>query len=133
MSANCAPWPSQLVHVPTPDPMEAERAFLREQLVAASAGLVAEAKCMPDNQEDMWEEKMTWLRCWEEKMVGAEDAPALVEADDLYEQWTTEEAEAHVKAEQDIQMGKETVVELSDDGAVKMSHMEVPQPACKCS
>ncbi|KAI5990058.1 hypothetical protein F5J12DRAFT_786585 [Pisolithus orientalis] len=147
MSANHAPHLLQLVLALTPDPVEAERASLREQLAAASAGLVAEAKCVPNDWEDMWEEKVTWLRCWEEKTailmplvkqgkvlgvsvwVSAEDAPVLAEADDLYEQWTAEEAEAHAKVEQDIQMGEETVVELSDDGAVKMSHVEVPQPA----
>ncbi|KIO08076.1 hypothetical protein M404DRAFT_23346 [Pisolithus tinctorius Marx 270] len=164
MSANCAPRLSQLIHVPTPDPVEAEKASLREQLAAASAGLVAEAKCVPDNWEDMWEEKMMWLRCWEEKTVGgsygdlaltslqpvvlmplveqgkalgvsmqvdAEDAPALVEADNLYKQWTAEEAEAHMKVEQDVQMGEESMVEVGDEGAgVKMSHVEVPQLAC---
>ncbi|KIN98408.1 hypothetical protein M404DRAFT_31414 [Pisolithus tinctorius Marx 270] len=67
MSANHAPQLSQLIHVPTLDPAEAERVSLREQLVAASAGLVAEAKCVPDDQEDMWEEKTMWLRRWEEK------------------------------------------------------------------
>ncbi|KAI6003262.1 hypothetical protein F5J12DRAFT_783688 [Pisolithus orientalis] len=51
----------------------------------------------------MWEEKMTWLRHWEERM-----------------------------AEQDVQMEEETTVEVSDEGAaVKMSHEEVPQPAHK--
>ncbi|KAI5997660.1 hypothetical protein F5J12DRAFT_895806 [Pisolithus orientalis] len=139
MSANHAPHLSQLVHAPTPDPVEAERASLREQLVAASAGLMAEAKCAPDDWEDMQEEKATWLSHWEEKtvvlmpLVNAEDAPMLAEANDLYEWWATEEAKAHVKAEQDIQMGEETVVELGEDGAVKMSHVEVLQPAHKWS
>ncbi|KIN98790.1 hypothetical protein M404DRAFT_31109 [Pisolithus tinctorius Marx 270] len=150
MSANHAPHLSQLICMPTLDPTEAEKASLREQIAAASAGLMAEAKCVPDDQEDMWEEKTMWLRCWEEKMavlmplvkrgkalgvsmrVDAEDAPMLVEADDLYEQWTMEEAEAHMKAEQDIQMGEETVVEVGDEGVgVKMSHVEVPQLAHK--
>ncbi|KIO01412.1 hypothetical protein M404DRAFT_28727 [Pisolithus tinctorius Marx 270] len=139
MSASCAPHLSQLVCMPTPDPVEAERASLREQLATASAGLVAEAKCAPDDWEDMWEEKMMWLRHWEEKMalgmsmeVDAEDAPMLVEADDLYEWWTMEEAKAHTKAEKDIQMGEETAVEVGNEGAgVKMSHVEVPQLAHK--
>ncbi|KIO01400.1 hypothetical protein M404DRAFT_28695 [Pisolithus tinctorius Marx 270] len=121
-----------------------------EQLTAASAGLMAEAKCVPDDREDMQEEKMTWLRHWEEKTavlmplveqgkalgvsmwVDAEDAPTLVEADDLYKWWTMEEAEARTKAEQDIQTGEETAVEVGDKGmGVKMSHVEVPQPARK--
>ncbi|KIO02917.1 hypothetical protein M404DRAFT_27533 [Pisolithus tinctorius Marx 270] len=145
MSANRAPRLSQLVRVPTPDPAEAEKASLREQLAAALAGLVAEAKCAPDDREDMREEKTTWLRRWEEKTVGgkalgvsmrvdAEDAPVLAEADDWYEQWTAEEAEARAKAEQDIQMGEETAVEVGNEGAgVKMSHVEVPQLARKRS
>ncbi|KIO13320.1 hypothetical protein M404DRAFT_18808 [Pisolithus tinctorius Marx 270] len=152
MSANHAPCLSQLVRAPTPDPAEAEKASLREQLAAASAGLVAEAKCAPDDREDMREEKTTWLRRWEEKtaelmplvergkalgvsmQVDAEDAPALAEADDWYERWTVEEAEACAKAEQDVQMGEETAVEVGNEGAgVKMSHVEVPQLARKRS
>ncbi|KIO09540.1 hypothetical protein M404DRAFT_22042 [Pisolithus tinctorius Marx 270] len=152
MSANHAPRLSQLVRVPTLDPAEAEKASLREQLAAASAGLVAEAKCAPDDWEDMQEEKTMWLRRWEEKMavlmplvkqgkalgvsvwVDAEDAPVLAEADDWYEWWTAEEAKARAKAEQDIQMGEETTVEVGNKGAgLKMSHVEVPQPACKRS
>ncbi|KIN92991.1 hypothetical protein M404DRAFT_36500 [Pisolithus tinctorius Marx 270] len=54
--------------------------------------------------------------------VDAEDAPTLAKANDLYERWTAEEAEAHAKAEQDVQMGEEAAVELGDNGAVKMSH-----------
>ncbi|KIN96160.1 hypothetical protein M404DRAFT_33474 [Pisolithus tinctorius Marx 270] len=152
MSANRAPRLSQLVRAPTPDPAEAEKASLREQLAAASAGLVAEVKCTPDDREDMREEKTTWLRRWEEKTavlmplvergkalgvsvrVDAEDAPALAEADDWYERWTVEEAEACAKAEQDVQMGEETAVDVGNEGmGVKMSHVEVPQPACKRS
>ncbi|KIN95159.1 hypothetical protein M404DRAFT_34422 [Pisolithus tinctorius Marx 270] len=132
------------------DTVEAEKASLREQLAAASAGLMAEAKCAPDDREDMREEKTTWLRRWEEKTavlmplvkrgkalgvsmrVDAEDAPALAEADDWYEQWTAEEAEARVKAEQDVQMGEETAAEVGNEGTgLKMSHVEVPQPARK--
>ncbi|KIO01106.1 hypothetical protein M404DRAFT_29063 [Pisolithus tinctorius Marx 270] len=150
MSANHAPCLSQLVCMPTPDPTEAEKASLREQLAAVSAGLMAEVKCAPDNREDMQEEKTMWLRHWEEKTVvlmplvkqgkalgvsvrvDAEDAPTLVEADNLYERWTMEEAEACAKAEQDVQMGEETMVEVGDEGAgVKMSHVEVPQLAHK--
>ncbi|KIO00484.1 hypothetical protein M404DRAFT_29619 [Pisolithus tinctorius Marx 270] len=152
MSASHAPCLSQLVRTPTPDPAEAEKASLREQLAAASAGLVAEAKCVPDDREDMQEEKTTWLRRWEEKMavlmplvergktlgvsvrVDAGDASALAEADDWYERWTAEEAEARAKAEQDVQMGEETAAEVGNEGAgLKMSHVEVPQPARKRS
>ncbi|KIO05524.1 hypothetical protein M404DRAFT_25233 [Pisolithus tinctorius Marx 270] len=69
MSANRTPRLSQLVNASTPDPAEAEKAVLREQIAAALAGLVTEAKCVPDDQEDMQEEKMIWLRRWEEKMA----------------------------------------------------------------
>ncbi|KIN96145.1 hypothetical protein M404DRAFT_33548 [Pisolithus tinctorius Marx 270] len=121
--------------------MEAEKAALREQIAAASAGLVTEAKCVPDDREDMQEEKTIWLRHWEENMtlgvsvrVDAADAPALAKADDVYEWWTAEEAKACAKAEQDIQMGEETAEGVGDEGAgVKMSHVEVPQPARKHS
>ncbi|KAI6004350.1 hypothetical protein F5J12DRAFT_783346 [Pisolithus orientalis] len=101
---------------------------------------MAEAKCVPDNWEDMcWEEKMVVLMPLVEQgkalrvsvWVDTEDAPVLAEADDLHEWWAMEEADACVKAEQDVQMGEETVVELSDDSVVKMSHMEVLQLACK--
>ncbi|KIO07396.1 hypothetical protein M404DRAFT_23897 [Pisolithus tinctorius Marx 270] len=65
--------------------------------------------------------------------VDAADAPTLAEANDVYEQWTAEEAEAHAKAEQDVHMGEETAVRVGDEGAgVKMSHVEVPQLARKC-
>ncbi|KIO05033.1 hypothetical protein M404DRAFT_25647 [Pisolithus tinctorius Marx 270] len=111
--------------------MEVEKATLWEQIAVALASLVAEARCMPDDWEDMREEMMMWLRCWEEKTVDTADTPVLAEANDLYEWWTTEEVELHAKAEQDIQMGEETMVELGDDSAVKMSHVEVPQPAHK--
>ncbi|KIO08931.1 hypothetical protein M404DRAFT_22747 [Pisolithus tinctorius Marx 270] len=133
MAANHAPHLSQLIRAPTPDPMEAKKASLREQLAAASAGLVAEVKHVPDNWEDMWEKKTTWLRCWEEKMVGGSDASGQVrEGSQGVCRWTAEEAEAHVKAEQDVQMGEETAVEVGDEGMeVKMSHVEVPQLVCK--
>ncbi|KIO05523.1 hypothetical protein M404DRAFT_25232 [Pisolithus tinctorius Marx 270] len=56
----------------------------------------------------------------------------LAEADNVYKQWTTEEAEACAKAEQDIHMGEETAEGVGDEGTgVKMSHVEVPQLACK--
>ncbi|KIN95452.1 hypothetical protein M404DRAFT_34142 [Pisolithus tinctorius Marx 270] len=136
MSANHAPRLSQLVCMPTPDPVEAEKASLREQLAAASAGLVAEAKCAPDDREDMQEEKTMWLRHWEEKTVGGStDASGQVrEGSRGVHRWTAEEAEARVKAEQDIQMGEETAVEVGNEGAgLKMSHVEVPQLARKRS
>ncbi|KAI5998423.1 hypothetical protein F5J12DRAFT_895616 [Pisolithus orientalis] len=134
-----------------PDPAEAEKASLKEQNMVALAGLMEEAKYVPNDWEDMQEEKTTWLRHCEEKtavlmplveqgkvlgvsmQVNAEDAPVLAEADDLYKQWTAEEAKACAKAKQDVQMGEEAAVELGDDSAVKMSHVEVLQPTCKKS
>ncbi|KIO00642.1 hypothetical protein M404DRAFT_29336 [Pisolithus tinctorius Marx 270] len=152
MSASCTPRLSQLIHASTPDPVEAEKAALREQIMAVLAGLVAEAKRVLDDWEDMWEEKTIWLRCWEEKTVAlmplvkrgktlgvsmwvdAADAPVLAKADDIYKWWTMEEAKARAKAEQDIQMGEETAEGVGDEGAgVKMSHVEVPQLAHKHS
>ncbi|KIN93862.1 hypothetical protein M404DRAFT_35638 [Pisolithus tinctorius Marx 270] len=141
MSANCAPRLSQLVRASTPDPAEAEKVALREQIAAASAGLVAEAKCVPDDREDMrWEEKTVVLMPLVERgktlgismWVDAADAPTLAEADDVYERWTMEEAEVHAKAKQDVHMGEETAVGVGNEGTgVKMSHVEVPQPAHK--
>ncbi|KIO04886.1 hypothetical protein M404DRAFT_25971 [Pisolithus tinctorius Marx 270] len=133
MSANCAPRLSQL------------------QIAAASAILVAEARCFPEDREGMQEEKTMWLRRWEEKTatlmplvergkelgitvrVDAAEAPILAEADNVYERWTAEEAEVHARAEQDVQMGDENAQETGGPGASitvpaateKMSHVEV--------
>ncbi|KIO04904.1 hypothetical protein M404DRAFT_25990 [Pisolithus tinctorius Marx 270] len=141
MSANRAPQLSQLVHASTPDPTEAEKAALREQITAASAGLIAEVKCVPDDWEDMrWEEKTVALMPLVERgktlgvsvRVDAADAPVLAEADDVYERWTAEEAEVRAKAKQDVHMGEETAVGVGNEGTeVKMSHVEVPQLARK--
>ncbi|KIN97614.1 hypothetical protein M404DRAFT_32090 [Pisolithus tinctorius Marx 270] len=138
--------------MPTLDPVEVEKTTLKEQLAATLAGLVAEAWCMPDNWDGLLEEKMTWLWRWEEKTavlmplvkqgkelgiticVDMVDVLVLAKADDVYERWTAEEADACMKAKQDVQIGEEPVVEPGDKGAaVMMSHVEVPQPACKQS
>ncbi|KIN98429.1 hypothetical protein M404DRAFT_31274 [Pisolithus tinctorius Marx 270] len=133
MSANRAPRLSQL------------------KIAAASAILVAEARCFPEDREGMQEEKTMWLRCWEEKMatlmplvehgkelsvmvrVDAAEAPILAEADDVYKQWMAEEAEVRARAEQDVLMGDENAQETGGPGASiavpaateKMSHVEV--------
>ncbi|KIN93551.1 hypothetical protein M404DRAFT_36005 [Pisolithus tinctorius Marx 270] len=67
MSAGRAPCLSQLVRAATPDPIEAEKTSLREKFIAASAALVAEAKCPPDDKEELWEEKVMWMRRWEQR------------------------------------------------------------------
>ncbi|KIO08741.1 hypothetical protein M404DRAFT_22583 [Pisolithus tinctorius Marx 270] len=151
MSANCAPRLSQLVCAATPDPVEVEKANLQQQIAAASAILVAEARCFPEDHEGMEEEKTMWLRCWEEKTamlmplvehgkelgvtvrVDAAEVPILAEADDVYERWMAEEAEVCARAEQDVQMGDENAQETGGPGASiavpaateKMSHVEV--------
>ncbi|KAI5996604.1 hypothetical protein F5J12DRAFT_896130 [Pisolithus orientalis] len=151
MSANCAPCLSQLICAATPDLVEAEKANLQQQITAASAILVAEARCFPEDREGMQEEKTMWLRCWEEKTamlmplvkrgkelgvtvrVDAAEVPILAEADNVYERWTVEEAEVHARAEQDVQMGDENVQETGGLGASiavpvateKMLHVEV--------
>ncbi|KIO11727.1 hypothetical protein M404DRAFT_20342 [Pisolithus tinctorius Marx 270] len=151
MSANRAPRLSQLVCAATPDPVKAEKADLRQQIAAASAILVAEARCFPKDREGMQEEKTMWLRCWEEKTamlmllvergkelgvmvrVDAAEVPILAEADNVYERWTAEEAEVRARAEQDVLMGDENAQETGGLGASvavpvvteKMLHVEV--------
>ncbi|KAI6156650.1 hypothetical protein BKA82DRAFT_4009232 [Pisolithus tinctorius] len=146
MSASHAPRLSQLIHAATPDPTEVEKATLQEQIAVVFTSLVAEARCFPEDHEGMEEEKMMWLRCWEEKTmstgadrfllqaalmllvkcgrelgvmvrVDAADVPILAKVDDIYEWWTAEEAEVHARAEQDVQMGDENAQETRGPGA----------------
>ncbi|KIN97984.1 hypothetical protein M404DRAFT_31674 [Pisolithus tinctorius Marx 270] len=72
--------------------------------------------------------------------VDAVDAPILAKVDNVYKQWTMEEAKAHVSAEQDVQMGDENMQETRGQGASiavpavteKMLHIEVvSQPVWK--
>ncbi|KAI6144411.1 hypothetical protein BKA82DRAFT_35645, partial [Pisolithus tinctorius] len=130
MSASHAPHLSQLVCTATPDPIEVEKAAL----------LVAEARCFPEDHEGMEEEKTVVLMPLVEHRkelgvmvrVDTLDVPILAEVDNVYEQWTVEEAEVHVRAKQDVQMGEENMQEIGDKGtAIKMSHVEVPQLVCK--
>ncbi|KAI6035640.1 hypothetical protein F5J12DRAFT_887437 [Pisolithus orientalis] len=151
MSANCAPRLSQLVCTATPDLVEAEKANLQQQITAALAILVAEARCFPEDDKGMQEEKTMWLQRWEEKMamlmplvehgkelgitvrVDAAEVPILAEVDNVYKRWTVEEAEVHARAEQDVQMGDENAQETGGPGASvavpaateKMLHIEV--------
>ncbi|KAI6157171.1 hypothetical protein BKA82DRAFT_4346259 [Pisolithus tinctorius] len=86
--------------------------------------------------ECIWRVLMPLVKCGKELSVTVRvdtvDLPILAEVDDVYKQWTVEEAEVCMRAEQDIQMGEENMQEIGDKGtAVKMSHVEVPQLAHK--
>ncbi|KIN96549.1 hypothetical protein M404DRAFT_33156 [Pisolithus tinctorius Marx 270] len=150
MSASHAPRLSQLIRAATPDPIEAEKTSLREKFIAASAALVAEAKCLPDDKEELWEEKVMWMRRWEQRMgevfplvergralgidtkIDAADGPAVAEADKAYERWVSEEI-ARGRADEDVRMEEavaQAVVEQGTSAEVpvtteKMSHVEV--------
>ncbi|KIN99091.1 hypothetical protein M404DRAFT_30706 [Pisolithus tinctorius Marx 270] len=162
MSASHAPRLSQLVCAATPDPAEVEKATLKARFATASAALVAEAKCLPDDKAELWEEKVMWMRRWEEKTgevypivergweldvdikIDAVDGPAIAEADEAYERWSTEEVAAAARGggDEDVRMEEEVAQEVGEgqgtSAAVpaameRMSHMEVPQPARKRS
>ncbi|KIN96853.1 hypothetical protein M404DRAFT_32806 [Pisolithus tinctorius Marx 270] len=150
MSANRAPRLSQLVRAATPDPIEAEKTALKARFVVASAALVAEARCLPDDKEELWEEKVTWMCRWEERTgevypivergqelgidtkIDAADGPAIAEADEAYERWVAEEI-ARGKADEDVWMGEETAQAVGEQdvsvaapaATEKMSHVEV--------
>ncbi|KAI6008818.1 hypothetical protein F5J12DRAFT_891977 [Pisolithus orientalis] len=77
---------------------------------AASMALVAEAKCMLDDRDDIWEEKKTGevvpiVECSRELNVDTKidmaDRPAIVDADGAYEQWVAEEV-AQNKIDEDM-------------------------------
>ncbi|KIO00535.1 hypothetical protein M404DRAFT_29454 [Pisolithus tinctorius Marx 270] len=128
MSVNHAPRLSQLVRAATPDPAEVEKATLKVRFIVASAALVAEARCLPDDKEELWEEKVMWMCQWEERTgevypiikrgqelgidtkIDAVDGPTIAEANEAYERWVAEEI-AHGKADKDVQMGEEAVSE----------------------
>ncbi|KIO01181.1 hypothetical protein M404DRAFT_28909 [Pisolithus tinctorius Marx 270] len=156
MSASRAPRLSQLVRAATPDPIEAEKTALKAKFIAASTALVAEAKCMPDDREDLWEEKRVVALIVAQGEVfplvkrGREldvdtkidvaDGPAVAEADEAYERWVSEEI-AWLKVDKDVQMEEEALQGAKGQGAsaaepvasVRMTHVEVPQPARKRS
>ncbi|KIO00833.1 hypothetical protein M404DRAFT_29234 [Pisolithus tinctorius Marx 270] len=133
MSTNCAPRLSQLVCVATPNPIEAEKASLREKFVAASAALVAEAKCLPDDKEELWEEKVMWMRRWEQRTgevfplverrqalgidtkIDAADGPTVAEADEAYERWVSEEI-VQGRADEDVRMEEEALQVVKEQG-----------------
>ncbi|KIN97493.1 hypothetical protein M404DRAFT_32226 [Pisolithus tinctorius Marx 270] len=158
MSASRAPRLSQLVCTATPDPIEAEKTALKAKFIAVSTALVAEAKCMPDDREDLWEEKVMWLRRWEKRSgevfplvergreldvdtkIDTADGPAVAEVDEAYERWVSEEI-ARLKVDEDVRMEEEALQGAEGQGAsaaepvvsIRMTHVEVPQPACKHS
>ncbi|KAI6140163.1 hypothetical protein BKA82DRAFT_31262 [Pisolithus tinctorius] len=162
MSASRAPRLSQLICTATPDPAEVEKATLKARFATASVALVAEAKCLPDDKAELWEEKVMWMRRWEEKTgevypivehrqeldvdikIDAADGPAIAEADEAYKRWSVEEVAAavHGGGDEDVRMEEEVVQEVGEgqgtSAAVlaameRMSHVEVPQPARKQS
>ncbi|KIO08929.1 hypothetical protein M404DRAFT_22741 [Pisolithus tinctorius Marx 270] len=150
MSANHAPHLSQLICTATPNLIEAEKTALKAKFIVASTALVAEARCLPDDKEELWEEKVMWMCQWEERTgevypivehgqalgidtkIDAADGPAITEADEAYERWVAKEI-AHGKANEDVQMGEETAQAVSEQGVSvvvpvvteKMSHVEV--------
>ncbi|KIO04378.1 hypothetical protein M404DRAFT_26239 [Pisolithus tinctorius Marx 270] len=150
MSTNCAPHLSQLVHVATPNPIEAEKASLREKFVATSTALVAEAKCLLGDKEELWEEKVMWMRRWEQRTgevfpliehrralgintkIDMADGPTVAEADEAYERWVSEEI-TQGRADEDVRMEEEASQVVKEQGASlvapmvmeKMLHIEV--------
>ncbi|KIO04646.1 hypothetical protein M404DRAFT_26096 [Pisolithus tinctorius Marx 270] len=87
MSANRAPHLSQLIHTATPDPIEAEKTTLKAKFIIASMALVTEARCLPDDKEELWEEKgevYPIVKHGQElgidTKIGTVDGPAITEA-----------------------------------------------------
>ncbi|KIO02898.1 hypothetical protein M404DRAFT_27510 [Pisolithus tinctorius Marx 270] len=123
MAANHAPHLSQLICAATPDPIEVEKATLREKFITASAALVAEAKCMLDDRDDLWEEKgkvFPLAKCSREldvdMRIDVADGPVIAEVDEAYKWWG-------IKGQ-----GTSAAVPVVME---RMSHVEVLQPACK--
>ncbi|KAI5987139.1 hypothetical protein F5J12DRAFT_787127 [Pisolithus orientalis] len=132
MSANHLPRLSQLIHMATPDLVEVEKAMLREQFVTASTALVTEARCLLDDKEELWEEKVLWMHWWEKRTgegypivehgqalgvnmrINAVDGPIMAEADEAYKRWATEEVAmaVHGGVDKDVQMGGEAMQEV---------------------
>ncbi|KIO01579.1 hypothetical protein M404DRAFT_28603, partial [Pisolithus tinctorius Marx 270] len=136
-----------------------EKTALKAKFVVASVALVAEARCLPDDKEELWEEKVMWMRRWEERTgevypivkrgqelgidtkIDTVDGPTIAEADEAYERWVAEEI-SHGKADEDVWMGKEAAQAVSEQGASvavpvvteKMLHVKVvAQPVRKRS
>ncbi|KIN99130.1 hypothetical protein M404DRAFT_30776 [Pisolithus tinctorius Marx 270] len=107
MSANHAPQLSQLVHAAAPNLIEAEKTALKANV---------------------------------DTKVDAVDGPAITEANEAYERWAAKEIVCR-KADEDVWMGEEALQGIEGQGTsaaelvvtVRMTHMEVPQPAHKRS
>ncbi|KIN93444.1 hypothetical protein M404DRAFT_36110 [Pisolithus tinctorius Marx 270] len=159
MSTSHAPCLSQLICAASPDPIEAEKTALKVKFIAASAVLVAEVKCLPDDKEELWEEKVMWMHRWEQRMgevfplvergqelgidtkIDAADGPTVAEADKAYEKWVAEEIVCG-RTDEDMRMEEEASQVVEEQGVSlvvpvateKMSHVEVvSQPVCKRS
>ncbi|KIN96996.1 hypothetical protein M404DRAFT_32730 [Pisolithus tinctorius Marx 270] len=139
MSANRAPCLSQLVHTATPNPIEAEKTALKVKFIVASVALVAEARCLPDDKEELWEEKGEVYPIIErgqelgiDTKIDAADGPAIAEADEAYERWVAKEIACR-KADEDMRMGEEAVQAVGEQGVSvvvpvvteKMLHVKV--------
>ncbi|KIO08933.1 hypothetical protein M404DRAFT_22750 [Pisolithus tinctorius Marx 270] len=150
MSANHAPHLSQLIRVATPNLSETEKASLREKFIAASTALVTEAKCLLDDKEELWEEKVMWMCRWEQRTgevfplverrralgidtkIDAADGPVVAEADKAYERWVSKEI-VRGRVDKDVRMEEEASQVVKEQGASlmvpmvteKMSHVEV--------
>ncbi|KIO03929.1 hypothetical protein M404DRAFT_26539 [Pisolithus tinctorius Marx 270] len=121
--------------------------------------LVTEAKCLLDDKEELWEEKVIWMHRWEQKTgevfplvehrqelgintkIDAADGPTMAEADEAHERWVAKEI-AHGRADKDVQMEEEVTQAVGEQGASlmapaateKMSHIKVvSQPVWKQS
>ncbi|KIN94528.1 hypothetical protein M404DRAFT_34961 [Pisolithus tinctorius Marx 270] len=147
MSTNCAPCLSQLVCAATPDPVEAEKAALKAKFIAASVALVAKAKCILDDREDLWEEKGEVFLLVEhgrelnvDTKIDMADGLVVVEAEEAYEQWVVEEI-TWLKVDKDVWMEEEALQGIEGQGVSaavlvameRMLHVEVPQPVHKWS
>ncbi|KIN96365.1 hypothetical protein M404DRAFT_33344 [Pisolithus tinctorius Marx 270] len=94
--------------------------------------LVAEVKCMPDNREELWEEKVMWMCRWEQRMGEVCCRPAVAEADKAYEKWVAVEI-AHGRTNKDMQMEEVVMQAAIEQGASaevlaateKMLHVKV--------
>ncbi|KIN96820.1 hypothetical protein M404DRAFT_32858 [Pisolithus tinctorius Marx 270] len=146
MSASCAPCLSQLVCTATPNLVEVEKATLKARFVTASVALIAEAKCLPDDKPELWEEKGEVYPIVEHGQeldidikIDTVDRPAIAEADEAYKRWSVEEVAAAACRGSDE--GEEEVTQEAGEGQgmgaamlvvmERMLHVEVLQPACK--
>ncbi|KAI5994118.1 hypothetical protein F5J12DRAFT_785898 [Pisolithus orientalis] len=136
MSANHLPCPSQLVHMATPDPIEAEKATLKEKFIAVSTALVTEARGAVRGMGDVDAQVTVFpiIKHGQELGVNTKVA-AVAEANEAYERWAAEEVAvaAHGGADEDMQMGEEVLQDIREQPVVmegptvtaKMLHVKV--------